>query len=121
VVLVELVVEVVGRLVVVDVVVVTGHATQHGMLGSCWIVGAGMIVAPVVTGAGGWRYVSRFWSPALSVPAIVIAEPACTMFMAAPAIWSAGPCADSSAFDSTVTVQPERKFCPATNVPSTTS
>src|SRR5262245_40157664 len=60
VVLVELVVEVVGRLVVVDVVVVTGQATQHGMLGSCWIVAAGTMVAPVVTGAGGWRYVSRF-------------------------------------------------------------
>src|SRR5262245_17527925 len=126
VVLVELVVEVVGRPVVVDVVVVTGHATQHGMLGSCWIVGAGMIVAPVVTGAGGWRYLSRFWSPAVSVPAIVIVEPACTMFMAvpamaAPAMAAAGPCADSSAFDSTVTVHPERKFCPATKVPSTTS
>src|SRR5262245_14324949 len=60
VVLVELVVEGVGRLVVVDVVVVTGQATQHERLGSCGSVAAGTLGAPVVAGAGGWRYVSRF-------------------------------------------------------------
>src|SRR5262249_16302874 len=63
VVVVELVVVVVGSVVVVEVVVVTGQSTQQGMLESCWIVGGGVIVAPVVTGAGGWRYVRMFWSP----------------------------------------------------------
>src|SRR5262245_25468541 len=126
---VELVVVVVGgpvvvvlvELVVVEVVVVTGQSTQQGMLESCWIVGGGVIVAPVVTGAGGWRYARMFWSPAFSVPAIVMVEPAWTMLTPAPGVPATGPVDDSSPLDSMFTVHPERKMFPASWVESTMS
>src|SRR5262245_11839603 len=129
VVLVELVVVVVGgpvvvvlvELVVVEVVVVTGQSTQQGMLESCWIVGGGVIVAQVVTGAGGWRYARMFWSPAFSVPAIVMVEPAWTMLTPAPGVPATGPVDDSSPLDSMFTVHPERKMFPASWVESTRS
>src|SRR5262245_44929988 len=102
------------------VVVVAGQLTQQGMVGSSWILAAGVTVACApLEGAGGIRYVSRFSRVARSVPLTVMVEPACTRFV--PAGLTPGPSADTIADEVIFTAQPARVMVPPSSAPSARS